>query len=399
MRAGGSKIHHNCAINNISLAFIGSDSMYRMGAIAFGDRQKEGYYARLLIYTLAALSVAGIAGHILAGNRQLVDGIFLFEFFRAQYFLAIIVLGLWYLLLKIFFAATHRENAVAVATRGILTLLTLCLFSFAMIVTTNLIFATADFTRFAAVTAKIAALEASLSGGYPPSLLLPGLLSFIPGAEAFIYLSYLYTLYVLSLTLIFLVVVSPLEARRYLVSVIVVFLLAAPVWIFVPVGWPQAYYLDNTLNGTFTAVEAEAIAQFHGKAHSPPIEKALREFPSVWRFDRDGALPVSGFPSMHAAWAVLIMYFARKIGWWFCMPAAMVAGASLLGTIYLLQHFLIDLAGGVAIALIAIALVRRLPIAVGKRDPFWLFDEVHKDARNFLHQLQRDWGNIGRHFS
>ncbi len=62
----------------------------------------------------------------------------------------------------------------------------------------------------------------------------------------------------------------------------------------------------------------------------------------------------AAFPSLHAAYAVLFGYFTIKLKKTYALICAPIVGGILFSTIYLGQHYIIDLVGGIAVAVGAV---------------------------------------------
>lgn len=87
----------------------------------------------------------------------------------------------------------------------------------------------------------------------------------------------------------------------------------------------------------------------------------------------------AAFPSLHTAYATIFCYFMIKLDRRLAYVAVPVTGAILFSTLYLGQHYLIDLIAGAAYALIPILLVERLHIKIfGKGDS----DSPKDDAKS-----------------
>jgi membrane-associated phospholipid phosphatase len=86
-------------------------------------------------------------------------------------------------------------------------------------------------------------------------------------------------------------------------------------------------------------------------------------------------LPTSTFPSMHAAWGVITAYSAMTISPWLgivFVPWAILNG---IGSVYILEHFAVDIFFGTFIALLSIIITEILLRFENKyfEDKFGLF--------------------------
>lgn len=69
---------------------------------------------------------------------------------------------------------------------------------------------------------------------------------------------------------------------------------------------------------------------------------------------------LAAFPSLHAAYAVLFGYFTVKINKLFALVSVPVVAGILFSTIYLGQHYVIDLIGGVVVASASVLVTSRI---------------------------------------
>jgi len=72
----------------------------------------------------------------------------------------------------------------------------------------------------------------------------------------------------------------------------------------------------------------------------------------------------AAFPSLHMAYATIFAYFMIRLNRRLAFISVPVAGGILFSTLYLGQHYVIDLIAGVAYALIPILVVERLHISI-----------------------------------
>ncbi len=108
-------------------------------------------------------------------------------------------------------------------------------------------------------------------------------------------------------------------------------------------------------NGVVTNLLASTSAQ----AGSSAIIGEFAKIGSLIESDKFAA-----FPSLHAAYAVLFGYFTIKIKRIYALVSAPIVGGILFSTIYLGQHYVVDLVGGIAVAAGAVFLMTKM---VGQR--------------------------------
>ena len=68
----------------------------------------------------------------------------------------------------------------------------------------------------------------------------------------------------------------------------------------------------------------------------------------------------AAFPSLHAAYTITCCYFLSKVDYRLGLLGSLVAGATLFSTLYLGQHYAIDLVGGAVYSLVPCLLMERL---------------------------------------
>lgn len=83
-------------------------------------------------------------------------------------------------------------------------------------------------------------------------------------------------------------------------------------------------------------------------------------------FHLAGVAGLVTFPSYHAVMAVAVTYAVREYRW-LLYPALVLNSVVMVGALFVGGHYFIDLIGGIAIALVAIAIVRRIIAAEDRR--------------------------------
>ena len=76
----------------------------------------------------------------------------------------------------------------------------------------------------------------------------------------------------------------------------------------------------------------------------------------------------AAFPSLHAAYMVICSYFLLKVDRRIGAAAVLLTGGVLLSTLYLGQHYLVDLLAGVGYAIVPCLISERLQFFGGKKD-------------------------------
>ncbi|MDA4122581.1 MAG: phosphatase PAP2 family protein [Thaumarchaeota archaeon] len=135
---------------------------------------------------------------------------------------------------------------------------------------------------------------------------------------------------------------------KYITALALTSYLALVTFILIPTSppWYQGVASDLFYGGTTSA-----------------LPSGLLNFVSAFESDRFAA-----FPSLHAAYAVIFAYFVIKLDRRLAVVAVPVAGAILFSTLYLGQHYLLDLVAGVIYALIPCLIAERFSIKIPGAD-------------------------------
>lgn len=139
----------------------------------------------------------------------------------------------------------------------------------------------------------------------------------------------------------------------YIIAMSLVTMLALPFWYFWPANSPQNRYLNNV----------------YEKPINPSLEKEIDQYdPSIfvsnflnWAgVESGGVAPISTMPSMHVAWSLIIVYYFfrfNKRTIYFILPWALF---SIFGTVYLAQHYFIDILAALPLTILAILIAEWL---------------------------------------
>ncbi len=102
-----------------------------------------------------------------------------------------------------------------------------------------------------------------------------------------------------------------------------------------------------------------AASNLYGSASAAFFPQGINSLLSLVEADKFAA-----FPSLHAAYAIIFSYFMIKIDRRLAYVAIPITAGILFSTLYLGQHYLIDLIGGAAYALIPCLIAERFQIHV-----------------------------------
>ncbi len=136
--------------------------------------------------------------------------------------------------------------------------------------------------------------------------------------------------------------------KGYVIASFIVLLLALPLWYFFPANSPANAFLYNSEKLASDSILSQEIKSYHPNLRVESFQKEMWE-------NQKSALPMTTMPSMHWAWALIIVYYLfkkerRTI--FFSLPWLFLA---LFGTIYLGCHYLID--GLASLFLVALSIL------------------------------------------
>lgn len=158
--------------------------------------------------------------------------------------------------------------------------------------------------------------------------------------------------------------------KRYVYSLVAVSYVSLLFYVIAPSAPP--WY-----NGVVTNLIANTSAQ----AGSSGIIGEFAKIGSLIESDKFAA-----FPSLHAAYAVLFGYFTIKLKRIYALVSVPIVIGILFSTIYLGQHYIVDLVGGVGITAGAIFLMTRLikqqPEPIGLDEPVTLLRPRNPQGRS-----------------
>lgn len=205
-------------------------------------------------------------------------------------------------------------------------------------------------------------LDWKIFGVYPPFWIHK--FQNIPALESFLIWSYKNIKLMTSITFVLLLLKDIKLLKKYILAIFLAGIISFPIWISVPAISPVGMYVSDNLNIGVPKEISDYIKSY-------PVTKRL----AINSISMDmsyavaqGKYSITTFPSMHAAWAVVIAYFIFLI--W--PPLIIVAVPFLLGTvlgaIYIAQHYAVDILAGFLIAVLAIVITNYVERRYGKID-------------------------------
>ncbi|MBU1177156.1 MAG: phosphatase PAP2 family protein [Patescibacteria group bacterium] len=168
---------------------------------------------------------------------------------------------------------------------------------------------------------------------------------------------------------------------EYIVAMTLAVMIALPVWIIYPANSPR--HLNNIYN-------PQRISQIYSKVDmdvkeiiaNNKLDYRILNFHEDIGIGRNDVIPISTIPSMHVAWALLILYYLYKLDRrtiFFTLPWNFL---STVGAIYLGQHYFMDVIIAFPVVIITIWFANILVKMEKKYYYNNRFDEYEKKIKN-----------------
>jgi membrane-associated phospholipid phosphatase len=201
--------------------------------------------------------------------------------------------------------------------------------------------------------------------------------------------SYLSLFSFIPFVLIGLFIFNRIIFRKFILSFFLVFIIGITLWSLYPALSPSGMYRYNILDTSITKNEHNEIFYY---PPSPLLRHAIAKIEETYVDSSYQLLYISTNPSMHAAWAFLIAFYATEFFWplgIFFIPWAL---ENMLGAVWVEQHYGIDIITGIFISLVSVIFVNILIRIEGKylqdRYDFYSFARnIHEDAIKILRKF------------
>ena len=163
------------------------------------------------------------------------------------------------------------------------------------------------------------------------------------------------------LSLIFLVTffLNKKAFRKLILSFFISWIIALPLWFLFPALSPATMFQLNKMN----LAGLNEIRAFNNFNPSSRLKEDLAFEEKIYPVDLNPdnrILPISTFPSMHAAWGTIIAYSGIVLCPWLGIILIPLSIINDVSAVYILEHFSSDVFLGVVIALISILITEIL---------------------------------------
>jgi len=154
----------------------------------------------------------------------------------------------------------------------------------------------------------------------------------------------------------------PKNYWKYIVAFGVLTYAALITYLFYPVA-PPWYQFNSVFTSSYTGPVVQRVLTTSVDVNlGIPVYRTL--------FDFLGGNLFAAFPSMHSAMPWLVFLFAFKIWKWKSLPVAIIPFGTWFSAVYLGEHYIVDVIGGIAYASIAFIAVEKILPLLSKRIDF-----------------------------
>ncbi len=152
---------------------------------------------------------------------------------------------------------------------------------------------------------------------------------------------------------------SPQNYWKYIVAFGVLTYAALITYLFYPVA-PPWYEFNSVFTSAYTGPVVQRVLTTSVDVNlGIPVYRTL--------FDFLGGNLFAAFPSMHSAMPWLVFLFTFKIWKWKSLPVAIIPVGTWFSAVYLGEHYIVDVFGGIAYAVIAFVAVEKIFPLLSKR--------------------------------
>lgn len=145
---------------------------------------------------------------------------------------------------------------------------------------------------------------------------------------------------------------------------------SVPFWVAFPALTPNETFLSNKLHAEVAPSLQHELASF---APNPLMSQIFTSIAENRDTGKDGYYGITTIPSMHITWSVFVLYYGILLYRKFAIYLVPYFILTVFSTIFLLQHFTLDIIAGIIVGVVLIFLVERtkgktpeMVIVVGK---------------------------------
>jgi membrane-associated phospholipid phosphatase len=178
---------------------------------------------------------------------------------------------------------------------------------------------------------------------------------------------------------------------RLLVAFVLSVLVSLPLWIAYPAVSPNEAFFANRVHADIPIFVAEEMESF---APNPYMSRVIKNIGINSDTGEGTYYAISTMPSMHITWAIFVLYYGVLLyrrSALYLVPYFIINAFS---TVFLLQHYTIDIAAGMVVGMLIIVFVERATM----KTPALLIpvgEALHDDLKYTLSILTRCGVSIG----
>lgn len=224
-----------------------------------------------------------------------------------------------------------------------------------MILSIRLLFNSADIIKTGVISIFLMRLDHFIFGVYPPfflnDLINSNFISYI------VLKSYLLLIPGFMTTFAFLFFYSKQTLRKLVLGFFISINIGFLFWIILPSIAPSSMFLDNILKADIPLDIQSKVLETNFTSYE---KENLKKLHTYWVGDTGSSIAVSTFPSMHAAWGVILVLVLVElfpVTGFVLFPWLIL---ELVGTVYSFQHYAVDVIFGIFIALVTLRIINWL---------------------------------------
>jgi len=201
----------------------------------------------------------------------------------------------------------------------------------------------------------------------PPFLSLSHLLGEMTWLVHVLKYSYEGLTFVMNIGILILFIVSAKHLFRYvIVAFTISVMISIPFFYVVPCQDPYNYFIKNVRNNELSAETKLLIGKYDA---SSAVESVRKEISSAeTAVPLDNAVPVSCFPSMHAEWSMICVYYLARLRRFTLFVTVPWILLLLVGGVVFGQHYVVDYLFGAILAALSIWGAKKLLVWEGEKD-------------------------------
>lgn len=203
--------------------------------------------------------------------------------------------------------------------------------------------------------------------------------TFFDKATAPIVWAYGYLALAMGLFCLFTLFLNPKALSRITAAFMLSMAISLPFWFLFPALSPEEAYKKNVLGARLPTDLEDSLTSY---SPNEKLAALLAYFEKRGESGRDHYYAVTTMPSMHIAWATIMLYFGFLL-----LPASLLFLIpyyllNMAGTVLLLQHYAVDIFGGIAVAAIAIYFSKKISQLFSSTTLEILHESIKEDLTN-----------------